>query len=338
MTLRIACTPMPLILLLLTLPPVLQAQFAYSYNNGALTITGYTGSAGAVVIPSEVNGVPVVSMGDFALSPCPVRQACESGVTSVTIPDSVTNISAGAFYNCNDCLTNVTIGDGVTSIADNTFEGCSLTSITIPDSVTTIGQSAFQQCGLLTSVTIPNSVNSIGENAFSGCSSLTTVTIGNSVISIGQAAFNGCTRLTSVTVGSGVTSITNATFQSCSTLASVYFLGNAPTADSSAFNGDNYATVYHLPGTEGWGPFFANRPAVLWNPQVQPGSFGVRTNQLGFNITGTSNLSILVEACTSLANPTWYALQTNTLSGNPLYFTDPYWTNYASRFYRVSWP
>ncbi len=93
-----------------------------------------------------------------------------------------------------------------------------------------------------------------------------------------------------------------------------------------------------MPGTTGWGAFFANRPAVLWNPQTQPGSFGVRTNQFGFAITGSSNLVVVIEATTNLINPTWTPLQTNTLNGSSLYFSDPYWTNYPSRFYRVTWP
>jgi hypothetical protein len=79
---------------------------------------------------------------------------------------------------------------------------------------------------------------------------------------------------------------------------------------------------------------------VLWNPQVQTSdaSFGVRTNQFGFTITGTSGLVVVVEACTSLANPIWSPAGTNTLTGGSSYFSDPQWTNYPSRFYRLRWP
>jgi hypothetical protein len=78
----------------------------------------------------------------------------------------------------------------------------------------------------------------------------------------------------------------------------------------------------------------------LWNPEVQTtgAGFGVRTNQFGFNITGTSNLVVVVEASTDLANPTWYPLQTNILTGALFYFSDPEWTNYPTRFYRLRWP
>jgi hypothetical protein len=79
---------------------------------------------------------------------------------------------------------------------------------------------------------------------------------------------------------------------------------------------------------------------LLWNPQVQTSdpNFGVRTNQFGFNITGTSDLVVVVEASTNLANPTWYPLATNTLTGDSFYFSDPQWTHYPGRFYRLRWP
>jgi hypothetical protein len=79
---------------------------------------------------------------------------------------------------------------------------------------------------------------------------------------------------------------------------------------------------------------------VFWNPQVQTGdaSFGARTNCFGFTITGSSNLIIVVEACTNLAHPVWSPVGTNTLTGGSSYFSDPQWTNYPSRFYRLRSP
>ena len=76
------------------------------------------------------------------------------------------------------------------------------------------------------------------------------------------------------------------------------------------------------------------------NPQVQTSdaSFGVRTNRFGFTLTGTSGLVIVVEACTDLAHPIWSPLQTNTLTGGSYYFSDPAWTNYPGRFYRLRSP
>ena len=76
-----------------------------------------------------------------------------SGITSVTIPGSVTVIGDGAFYDCSG-LTSVTIGDGVVSIGSSAFSGCSgLTSVTIGNGVTSIDSYAFMDCSGLTSVT-----------------------------------------------------------------------------------------------------------------------------------------------------------------------------------------
>jgi hypothetical protein len=67
-------------------------------------------------------------------------------------------------------------------------------------------------------------------------------------------------------------------------------------------------------------------------------SFGVRTNQFGFKITGTSNLVVVVEGSTNLANPVWFPLSTNTLTGGSSYFSDPQWTNSPGCFYRFRTP
>ena len=123
-----------------------------------------------------------------------------TGLTSITIPNSVTSIGDGAFDDCTG-LTSITIPNSITSIGDGAFDGCTgLTSITIPNSITSIEGRTFRGCTGLTSITIPNSVKSIGEYAFYDCTGLTSVTIPNSVTSIGGSAFSGCTGLTSITV------------------------------------------------------------------------------------------------------------------------------------------
>ena len=77
--------------------------------------------------------------------------------------------------------------------------------------------------------------------------------------------------------------------------------------------------------------------AALWLPKVQTGdaSFGVRTNRFGFNLTWASGRTVVVEACTNLAHPTWSPVATNSLTSGSSYFSDPRWANYPARLYRV---
>ena len=214
----------------------------YKYNGDGTVSVTYKGLSfsqydgeytGKVVIPSSVTysgtTYSVTSISNYAFA-----GGC-SGLTSVSIPNSVTSIGNSAFEYCSG-LTSVSIPNSVTSIGDYAFYECSgLTSVSIPNSVTSIGNFIFNGCTSLESIvvesgnskydsrdncnaiietatntllagckntTIPNSVTSIGDSAFSGCSGLTSVTIPNSVTSIGDWAFSGCSGLTRVDISS----------------------------------------------------------------------------------------------------------------------------------------
>ena len=173
---------------------------------------------GIFIIPEQITynsgTYSVTSIGENAFN-------SESGITSVTIPNSVTSIGEGAFNSCSG-LTSVTIPNSVISIGNDAFTYCSgLTSVIIPNSVTSIGNAAFCGCFGLTAVTIPNSVTSIGSSTFSSCTSLSSLTIPNLVTSIGDLAFAFCTGLTSVIIPNSVTSMGNAAFKDCSGLTSI---------------------------------------------------------------------------------------------------------------------
>lgn len=89
-----------------------------------------------VVVPEEIEGLTVTSIGDCAFYDC-------TTLNSIEIPDSVKSIGQRAFYNCTD-LISVQIPNSVTNIEGGAFERCSsLVSIKIPDSVTNIGYWAF---------------------------------------------------------------------------------------------------------------------------------------------------------------------------------------------------
>ena len=267
------------------------------------------------------------------------------------MPTSVTNLAGFAFLGCTG-LTNVTIPKSLTHIARGPFVGCtSLNAITVDGlnaayisvdgvlfnkSKTTLIQYPGGKAG---GYTVPSTVTNIGDYAFEMCPILSSVTIPNSVSSIGDEAFYSCTGLTGVTVGIGVASIGIRGFDGCASLNSLSFRGNAPTL-ASPFGASTHPTIYYFPGATGWGSTFGGRPTMLWNPQMQTGgaSFGLRTNRFGFTTYGTSNLVLVVESCTNLDHPAWSVVGTNTLTGGSSYFSDPRWTNYPARFYRLRSP
>jgi hypothetical protein len=191
---------------------------------------------------------------------------------------------------------------------------------------------------------IGNRVTGIGPGTFSGCTSLSSITIPNSVTGIGSYAFSGCTNLSSITIGNSVISIANYAFYNCWSLTSVYFQGNAPIIIGHSVFSESRVneTIYYLPGTTGWGATFGGRPTATWYlpyPLIlNSPSFGVQTNGFGFIISWATNISVVVEACTNFVNPVWQAVQTNTLTGGWCYFSDPDWTNYPVRFYRLRSP
>lgn len=189
-----------------------------------VTITKYTGTESTVILPSTISSWPVTKVGEDALKD-------NTTITSVTIPDSVTEIGSNAFAGCTN-LTSVnyagdwsklTIQSGNPAVEDavnaqlfdfkfilnNTavivisYKGTAA-DVTIPSCykgkpVTMIDHAAFHDNSAVTSVTIPDSVTSISDDAFAYCSSLTNISIPNSVTFIGFSAFNSCTSLMTVT-------------------------------------------------------------------------------------------------------------------------------------------
>lgn len=165
--------------------------------------------------------------------------------------------------------------------------------------------------------------------------------IPNGVTSIGNRALASCTRLTDVMVLSSVTNIAEYAFYGCSGLSRVIFYGNAPgLGGTSVFSGDTHATAYYMPGTAGWSATYGGIPTAMWYlpyPVIvnNGSSFGGQSNRFGFTIAWATNISVVTEACTNLANPVWQAVQTNALAAGTAYFSDAKWTNYPCRFYRV---
>lgn len=200
----------------------------------------------------------------------------------------VTKIGDDAFKNCVD-LTSVTIPNSVTEIGKSSFQNCGLQSLDIPSSVTSIGEEAFLGCSHLATITvdenntvydsrggcnaiirkldntllygckntvIPSSVKAIGDYAFRSCTGMTTLEIPEGVTTIGQDAFDYCTNLASLTIPASVTSIGVNAFMECDALTSVTVAWVTPLNISSknAFYGCDKlstATLYVPNGRKG---------------------------------------------------------------------------------------
>lgn len=222
--------------------------FYYNVNGTVATVTyastSYNSYSGAVTIPSSFtrNGTTyhVYYIGENAFRDC-------TGLTSITIPSSISSIYGNAFSGCS-ALTKVNITDVARwcNITFNNYasnplyyarhlylDNVEITDLVIPSTVTAIKNYAFYYCQGLTSVTIPNSVRTIGDRAFCGCINLTgTLTIPNSVTSIDSWAFYNCKGLSSVSIGNSVTTIGKNTFGYCSGLTSMVVSSGNTVYDS----------------------------------------------------------------------------------------------------------
>ncbi|MGN0469630.1 MAG: leucine-rich repeat domain-containing protein [Acutalibacteraceae bacterium] len=238
------------------------SDFEYSENDdGTVTITGYYGEDREIIIPSEIDGKPVTSIGNSAFNEC-------TGLTSITIPASVTSIGYYAFANCTN-LASIDIPENITSVGYCAFDDTEWytnqpdgvlyigkvvyeykgqmpdnTAVVLKDGTQTINNNVFSGCKGLTSIEIPDSVATIGEWAFSGCTGLTSITIPDSVATIGQAAFQECTSLNNVEISdSAAVSIAGYAFRGCKNLKNINISEGVVKIDSVAFVGTGLTSI-----------------------------------------------------------------------------------------------
>ena len=203
---------------------------------------------------------------------------CKS-LTSINIPNSVTNIGDSVFAWCSS-LFNINIPSSVVNMNGNPFcdwngdlhndskafiyeqqvlfnkDKTTLityrskdTNYIIPNSVTNIGDHAFYNCESLTNINIPNSVTNIGNDAFLNCESLTSINIPNGVTNIGSFAFDGCNSLTNINIPNNVTNIEDGAFLGCESLTSINIPNSVTNIGDLAFSGCSSLTNINIPNS-----------------------------------------------------------------------------------------
>lgn len=179
------------------------SAFTYVNHGDSIEITGFDNSVSDVVIPSEIEGLPVtaISVGAFYLST----------ITSIEVPDSVTSIGEMAFLGCTS-LKSVKLSTGVAKIDKNAFGSCSaLQEIQVAkdnpnfSSLNGVLYSKKQDTLVIypaaktdAAYIIPSGVTSVAMYAFSENPYLETLTIPNSLIKVGDSAFYNCKNLRAV--------------------------------------------------------------------------------------------------------------------------------------------
>lgn len=164
--------------------------------DGTALLTGFQRAVGDLVIPDTLGGAPVAAIRELAFESC-------SWLKSITIPDSVTTIGAGAFYGCTN-LTEATLPKNLTVIEHHLFTGCRmLKDVVLPSAITQIGDSAFSGCWKLRLSDFPEGLTTIGDSAFHGCNGLQYITLPASLTHVADNAFAECRNIRTVYVPEG---------------------------------------------------------------------------------------------------------------------------------------
>lgn len=159
------------------------SDFDCTAENGEVTITDYIGTREHVLIPSEIGGFPVTALADKAFY--------EKHVTTVVVPDSVTEIGEACFSGDN-YLVSLTLPDGLAELPPIALESCySLMDFELPKGLKTIGAGALQAIFYLTHLTIPAGVTDIEQMNFLMMHGLEEVSVAEGSTSFTYDAENG---------------------------------------------------------------------------------------------------------------------------------------------------
>lgn len=205
-------------------------QPLFTQSNGVITgfsdyYTGLSVKPEDLVIPSELDGVSITSIGDSAFK--------SAKANSIEIPEGVVSIGNSAFQSAN--IDTIILPVGVETIGDSAFESCTATTIDVKDGLKSIGTRAFiftnitsinLPAGLetigtfafnsskLVDLTLPSSIKDVGRNSFGGCENLGNVVLEEGIVFDKTQVFSNST-IEHITLPNGLTSIPESTFNNC---------------------------------------------------------------------------------------------------------------------------
>jgi hypothetical protein len=291
-------------------------DFRYGVVGSNIQIYVYTGLGGDVVIPGEIDGMPVTTIDRDAF-------AYITGLTSVTIPTNVTAIFDSVFSGCTG-LTTVSLSANLTTLYDGVFGYCTgLTNITVAADnpaycsidgvVFDKGRSALLHFpgGRTGRYVVPAEVPFIRNYAFDNCLDLTCVELPADVVVLGNYAFAHCPNLTGICFSGAPPSLGLQTFLFASNVVMYYRAENAAA----------------------WGTTFADRPTAIW-PEFA--TAGIQPAGFVFDVGASAGQEVVLEMCPDLSSEDWTPVSTNLVSGGTLEVTIPDWASDPSRFYRVT--
>lgn len=208
--------------------------YTYTIADGKATIKACDVSiSGNVTLPSKLGDHPVVSIGRYAFDSC-------VNITSLVIPEGITEIQTYAFENCNQ-LKEIHLPNSLSIIDNDAFSNCSsLNGIYVNSGNTVYSNDTYgvlyskdkttlirAPLNLADPYVIPDSVKAIGDRAFFGCKNLKNITIPDGITGIDWYTFSNCTNLTTIVIPKSLTSIGYEVFRGCTNLATVYYKGSA---------------------------------------------------------------------------------------------------------------
>lgn len=226
-------------------------EFKYDLYKSYVKLTSYIGESSEVTLPSEIDGKPVMVIGSLCFFET-------VGVTSVSIPDSVTTIEESAFYYCEKLM-----------------------SVTIPDTVTEIGSRAFAWCNALETVSIGSGITGIPDYCFNHCAVLTTIELPSNITNIGLRAFSYCEKLADILIPSTISEVKDRAFAGCPSLEFVTFENDSVTLGKNLF--DESEKVVVIAAEESSGKSYCAENGIRWSTSKSIQAVVIETDESSEN-------------------------------------------------------